>query len=286
MDNTGSLEHIYNIHDGPLLAVAGLSANNAWLRALNRVLYCGDIVTPRGKLTRELQHRHTHIAMTHPVVTIPLRAMNYQFMAAEAYWILNGDNSVAGIAPYNKHISQFSDNGETFFGAYGPHVVKQLPYVVQTLLRDRDSRQAGMTLWHQNPPATKDVPCTISIFVAIRKTFLHMHVFMRSSDVWLGLPYDVFNFSMLGYLVCGLYNEEVRQNRDTVISPGTLYLTAASQHLYETHFDQAEIICRNSTLILEPRSAPPHLWQSPLLLFNTLRALRDAKRGDALRWWE
>ena len=257
------------------------TANEAWLRAIYEVFLYGRTVVPRGKKTRELQHRLVSVDMSYPVVTIPDRKLSYPFMAAEAYWILSGDDTVAGIAPYNKQIAAFSDDGETFFGAYGPPIAKQLNYVVETLIHDRDSRQAGLTIWHPNPPKTKDMPCTVSIFAMIRQDALHLHVFMRSSDIWLGLPYDVFNFSMLGHLICSAYNIDVPEARQ--IRVGTLYLTAASQHLYEINFDSA------SGLHYELPPSPPVPYDashSPSFLLKLLKDLRETIPGDPLRWWE
>jgi thymidylate synthase len=203
-------------------------------------------------------------------------------MAAEAYWILSGDDSVAGIAPYNSRISEFSDDGERFFGAYGPKILGQLEYVVAKLKADHDTRQAGLTIWRENPPTTKDVPCTVAAFFSLRGMTLNAHVFMRSSDVWLGVPYDVFNFSMLAHLICGHLNDE--RAADDVYSPGKLYLTAASSHLYETNWDDAKLCL--SSQVLDQAETPKVLWNDHKGLMAWLKELRDTKPGHELRWWE
>jgi thymidylate synthase len=203
-------------------------------------------------------------------------------MAAEAYWILSGDDRVETIAPYSARIKDFSDDGVRFFGAYGPKIVAQLPYVVEKLLTDPRSRQAGLTIWRESPPETKDVPCTVAVFFAIRNGKLNAHVFMRSSDVWLGVPYDVFNFSMLSHLVCGLLNEQF--DLGDQVSPGKLYLTAASSHLYAENWEDAKF-CTTSQIFNQPET-DVLLWNDPYHLMEVLRKLRDAKSGDPLRWWE
>jgi thymidylate synthase len=253
--------------------------SRAWIEALNDILINGHEVSPRGKLTREILQRTLQVNMRKPVLTVPDRGLNYRFMAAEAYWILSGDNRVATIAPYNSRIAEFSDDGETFFGAYGPKIVAQLDYVVDKLLEDQDTRQAGLTIWRENPPATKDVPCTVAVFFSIRDSRLNAHVFMRSSDVWLGVPYDVFNFSMLAHLVCA------RLNRSGLsISPGQLFLTAASSHLYAVNWGDAKLCVMGS--ILEQYETPRVLFEDPNEMMAWLRDLRETHPGDNLRWWE
>lgn len=256
--------------------------SRVWLEALNDILVNGQQVAPRGKMTKEIPQRTIVVNMKKPVLTVPDRSLSYKFMAAEAYWILTGDDRVETIAPYNARIKDFSDDGERFFGAYGPKIVAQLPYIIEKLLEDEDSRQAGLTIWRECPPKTKDVPCTVAIFFGIRNRQLNAHVFMRSSDVWLGVPYDVFNFSMLAHLVCGLLNEH-RLVSDAV-SPGELFLTAASSHLYETNWSDAKLCL--ASVVLDQPEAPSLLWNDPRYLRETLKALRDSRPGDDLRWWE
>ena len=253
--------------------------SHAWLEALQDILTCGNDVAPRDQPTKEILQRTMQINMRKPVLMIPTRKLSYQFMAAEAYWILTGDDRVETISPYNKRIADFSDDGKTFFGAYGPKIRGQLDYVVEKLLQDSSSRQAGLTIWRENPPPTKDIPCTIAVFFNIRDGKLNCHNFMRSSDIWLGIPYDVFNFSMLSHLVCASLN-----SKGCAVTPGTLYLTAASSHLYERNFEAAHE-CLGS-LPTNQNETPEILYGSTDTALNWLRALRDTKPGDVLRWWE
>lgn len=255
--------------------------DNAWKGTILSILSHGLEVSPRGKLTKELPQHTVAVGMRYPVLTVKDRSLSYRFMAAEAFWILSGDDTVAGIAPWNSRIAEFSDNGETFFGAYGPKIVSQLDYVVEKLVADPDSRQAGLTIWRECPPQTKDVPCTVAVFANIRQGKLNIHVFMRSSDVWLGLPYDAFNFSMLGHLICAKLNNKAING---TVEPGTLFLTAASSHLYEPNWEDARL-CAGG---LHPVGAetPEQLYYDPVHLMEVLQMLRDTRPGDQLRWWE
>jgi thymidylate synthase len=187
--------------------------------------------------------------MMDPCVTVYNRSISPFFMAGEAAWIISGDNRVKTIAPYAPSIAQFSDDGETFFGAYGPAVSRQLDSVVDSLTRDPQSRQAVINLWRENPPQTKDVPCTTNVQWILRDgvnargmsvTELHCIDTMRSSDVWLGWPYDVFNFSMISAIVLMRL-----RNRGVKVSLGNLTLQAGSQHLYLRNKEKAELCVAN-----------------------------------------
>jgi thymidylate synthase len=261
-----------------------MNFDNYWRRQLGNVLLDGLEVSPRGKLTRELLHQSLAIDMRRPVLRNSFRKLDYRFMAAEAFWILSGDDTVAVIAPFNTKISEFSDDGKTFFGAYGPKIMAQLNYVVAKLNEDDLSRQAVLTVWRECPPPTKDVPCTVAISFTLREGKLNCHVFMRSSDLWLGLPYDVFNFSMLGHLVCARLNCVAPTENFIPVEPGILHLTAVSSHIYEINWSAAAM-CINQRLPAQ-RATPDMLYIGPATLMATLDELRYTKPGDPRRWWE
>lgn len=263
------------------------SFNDVWQNQVTEIIDSGEKVAPRGQPTLELLHRTTVVDMRRPILTVAERKLNYRFMAAEAFWILSGLDTTADIVPWNSKIADFSDDGVKFAGAYGPMVYSQLHYVVGKLM-DPDTRQATMTIWRPNPAPSKDIPCTIAIDFKIRQNRLSAHVFMRSSDVWLGLPYDVFNFSMLGHLVCALLRQ---RDPELTLEPGRLYLTAASSHLYERNLEDARVASESLVVEVarfglgEPMT-PEILYRDPVFLLSTLQRLRDAKAGNPLRWWE
>ena len=216
-------------------------ADVAWLRLLDDVIKTGTVVSPRGQKTLEMRASLVVVDMARPVVTIAERKLGYRFMCAEAAWILGGDDRVETIAPFSRAVSSFSDDGVTFFGAYGPRLMSQLAGAVDSLRSDRESRQAVINIWRENPPKTRDVPCTISCQFMIRDNLLDAFVTMRSSDVWLGICYDIFSFSMFAaYALLELRDKSVRL--------GSLYHVAASRHLYERDLDGAEECLKEMTI--------------------------------------
>lgn len=207
----------------------GMTASAAWLKLLERVKRDGVEAAPRGKPILEVLGASSLIDMRYPVVLVPERRLSIKFLAAEAAWILGGGADVETIASFNKRIADFSDDGVTFNGAYGPKVVGQLKYVVDTLIKDSQSRQAVMTIWRENPAPSKDIPCTVSVQFLVRDGMLHVIDSMRSSDLWLGWPYDVFNFTMIAATVL----HEIARQSGVFYELGDLRLNAGSQHIYD-----------------------------------------------------
>lgn len=210
-------------------------ATQVWVEQIIKIMKDGEDQAPRGSLTKEILSNTTKVSMKDPMIMPQGRRVGYKFMAAEAAWILSGDNRVSSIKDYSPMIANFSDDGIFFFGSYGPKVVDQISYVIKCLIKDPSSRQAVINIWREKPGPTKDVPCTISLQFMIRNGKLHCFDTMRSSDMWLGWPYDIFNMSMIARAVqMGLWTNKQK------VELGDLYLTAASQHLYENNFEAVD----------------------------------------------
>jgi thymidylate synthase len=273
------------------------TANEAWLSLLEQIINNGAIQSPRGLKTKEIIGCQTSFDMETPVVTIKNRQLGYRFLAAEAWWILRGSNRLDEIKPYSKMIEKFSDDGLTFKGAYGPKVMDQIPYVAETLIKDPSSRQAVMTIWRERPGPTKDVPCTVSAQWFIRYEGnvdrLHCVLNMRSSDAWLGVPYDWFNFSMISAFLIA-YIQDAKVNADPLLKSclpplklGEMFFNAGSQHLYEQHWEAAKNCIFDESTLFNYLPFDSAEWQhSPFDLIDHLKGLADRNeeflRGEFL----
>jgi thymidylate synthase len=222
------------------------NANQTYKELLTDIIEHGQDVRVRGLKCKELITHETVVPMTAPVVTLLNRKLSHKFMATEAHWILTGDNKVAPVAREAKSIANYSDDGMFFNGAYGPEVISQITYICDMLLKDKSTRQAVMTIWRKNPRDSKDIPCTVSIQFIIREDKLHVIDNMRSSDAWLGWPYDIFNFSMLGLYVYSILKERGFKDK---LELGNIHLLAVSQHLYEKDIEKAKSVLATDEFI-------------------------------------
>jgi thymidylate synthase len=204
--------------------------DNLYVNILSYLMAYGKKTYPRGFLCKELSP--CSLTLTNPQANIlvnPVRKASQRFMAAELLWILMGRDDVAMISYYLPKMKDYSDDGTTFFGAYGPKIMPQLPYVIQTLQMDPWSRQAVINIWRESPPVTKDPPCTITMqFICRPLDKLNMIVYMRSQDVFLGLPYDIHNFTCLQMLIASILGVMV----------GEFTLIQGSLHAYERDFEK------------------------------------------------
>ena len=155
----------------------------------------------------------------------------------EFLWYLAKSNDLVFIRYYLKNYGEFSDDGQTLHGAYGPRMfymrgINQIENVVDLLGKKPQSRQAVIQLFNAEDIAQsyKDVPCTGTLQFMIRRRHLHMITNMRSNDAYIGLPHDVFSFTMIQEIVARRLNVEL----------GTYKHFSGSLHLYDKNRDDAQ----------------------------------------------
>ncbi len=153
----------------------------------------------------------------------------------ELCWYLSKTNALEFIKYYIPQYSKFAD-GDIIFGGYGPRLfdwrgIDQINQVIDLLRKNQESRRAVIQLFDARDITEehKDVPCTCTIQFMIRNDCMHMVTYMRSNDVIIGLPHDVFCFTMLQEIVA----------RTLSIELGSYKHSVGSIHLYDKNKDEA-----------------------------------------------
>jgi thymidylate synthase len=147
----------------------------------------------------------------------------------ELCWYLAGTNDIQFIQYYVPDYSHYADGG-VVYGAYGPRLfnwrgVNQFA-AITTLLRMRPcSRKGVIQLFDASDLLDNhsDIPCTCTLQFMIRQGALHLFTNMRSNDAFLGLPHDVFAFTMLQEIMARALDVEL----------GTYKHAVGSLHLYD-----------------------------------------------------
>lgn len=226
-----------------MIDLTAASADELFRQAVACVLEDGRPVAPRGHGTRELMP--AHLCLTDPRRRLlgpsTGRRINPAFAVAEAVWILSGSDD-PWIYRYNAKLAEFSDHGR-LQGAYGPRLrrwagsLDQLDAVRRVLAADPASRQAVIQLFDpaRDFSGFRDVPCTVGYRFFIRSGRLEMHTTMRSQDLWLGFPYDLFSATVLQELVAGWVGADL----------GAYHHFVDSLHLYDHDLEAAATVRRD-----------------------------------------
>ena len=206
----------------------------------------GTPSSPRGDKTYELFDVVMKLDPRCVLVTGIKRNISAKLISMEGLQLISGSTFPTRTIKAAPNMARFTD-GEVFHGAYGPRINPQLPGVITRLKKDRNTRQALMTVWNplydlNGDPQPRDVPCTALIQFFIRNDQLVMHVTMRSNDVWWGTPHDWGQFSQL----------QMALARVLEVDLGAYYHHAVSFHLYERDVE-------NIDLLVEPTGEPTTL---------------------------
>ena len=164
------------------------------------------------------------------------RKMPIRYAIAEFIWYISTNTTWKAIYPYSKFWKEISDDGININSNYGHCIRKkfgfdQWEHCKKLLLKNKNSRQAIIHIKEARnliKHPTKDLNCTICLQFLIRNNKLDMITTMRSNDLWLGLPYDLFSFTCLQMLMAMELNVDV----------GKYYHNAGSLHLYKRDYDK------------------------------------------------
>lgn len=150
----------------------------------------------------------------------------------EFKWIYDGHTNVEYL---NKHgikwWNDYADDNGNLDKTYGYQLrnynskFDQIKYVINEI--KNNSRRAHITFWNPNDLSSSVLPCCYTgfTFVKTKTETLNMSMQFRSSDVFLGLPYDV--------IVGALFLHEIA--KQTNLKPGNLSLVLSNAHVYRNH---------------------------------------------------
>lgn len=156
------------------------------------------------------------------------RKMNMRYAVGEMLWYMSGQNNLKSIQNITSAWDRMSDDGETVNSNYGYCIMHkygfdQFKHIKYLLKHCPNTRQAVIHIKEPSNKVTKDVNCTVCLQFFIRDNKLYMTTYMRSNDLWMGFPYDVFQFTNLQILLA----------MELGVGIGTYTHIVGSLHLYE-----------------------------------------------------
>lgn len=153
----------------------------------------------------------------------------------EMYWIyIMQSNKVKDLQDMNVHVwDEWIKEDGTIGPAYGAAInvptfgyKNQLEYVVETLKKDPNSRRVMINLWDVDKLYEMALtPCCYNIIFNILDGKLYMQLNIRSSDVALGLPFNIFQFQVLHKLIA----------HECKVEPADMIVMISNLHYYDRH---------------------------------------------------
>lgn len=185
---------------------------------------------------------------------------------AETIWVLAGKDKIDPVMTFFLPRSRdYSDDGETWRGAYGPRIFNgnQIRNVIEQFSSDgKHTRRACMTIWRPDMDtvdnifyeSTKDIPCSTALWFWIRDNKFNCKLQMRSNDaLWGASAINIFEFTVLQEIIFSIVREMYPE-----IELGYYHHSAISSHLYEKTCKQArDVLSSNNDNNIKHRDSLP-----------------------------
>ena len=209
------------------------------------------------------QYRHD-LASGFPLLTT--KKLHLKSIINELIWFLNGGTNTAwlkenGVSIWDEWATEEGDLGPLYGAQWTAWPtsdggsINQIDYVVDCLRNNPDSRRILFHGWNveylpdENVSPTDNVragrmalpPCHLLYQFYVAEGRLSAQLYIRSSDSFLGLPYNTASLAVLTMMLA----------QQTDLVPGEIIITTGDSHIYSNHIEQVR-----EQLAREPRPLP------------------------------
>jgi thymidylate synthase len=109
--------------------------------------------------------------------------------------------------------------------------VDQITALLRDIRERPDSRRLIVTAWNPvDAPRVKLPPCHTLWQCQVDNGRLHLHLYARSIDSFLGLPFNIASYALLLTILANASD----------LKPGELVISFGDLHIYKNHFTQVE----------------------------------------------
>lgn len=191
----------------------------------------------------------------YPLLTT--KKLHLKSIIHELLWFISGDTNIKylqdnGVRIWNEWATESGNAGPIYgwqwrnFGAdYNGARSKgldQLENVIQQIKDNPNSRRLIVSAWNPLQIEEMSLPpchCLFQFYVANGK--LSCHMYQRSADVFLGVPFNMASYALLTIMIAQV----------TDLGVGEFIHSFGDVHLYKNHFKQAV-----TQILREPRPLP------------------------------
>jgi thymidylate synthase len=226
-----------------------------YLDMIDRVLDVGEEKDNRtGTKTRSIFGYSMRFDLEDGFPLMTTKKLHFKSIVHELLWLLSGNTNIQylrdnGVTIWDEWADENGNLGPVYgeqwrsFGNSVEGYVDQIQDVIQSIMRNPDSRRHVVSAW--NPLYLPDeamspqanvlanrmalAPChMIMQFYVSRGRKLSCHMYQRSADVFLGVPFNIASYSLLTMMIAHITGLEVDE----------FIWTGGDVHIYENHIPQ------------------------------------------------
>ena len=232
-----------------------------------------------GTGTRSVFGRQLRFDLAEGFPILTTKKVHFKSVVNELIWFLNGDTNTQwlrenGVSIWDEWATEAGELGP-LYGAQWVNwptrdggSINQIDYVIDCLRHRPESRRILFHAWNveylpdetmspqENVEAGRMAlpPCHLLYQFYVANGKLSAMLYIRSSDAFLGLPFNIASVSLLVHMLC----------QQVELEPGEVVVTMGDCHLYSNHAEQVE-----TQLSRQPKSRPTlEIMQKPNSIYD------------------
>ena len=195
-----------------------------------------------GTGTRSLFGRQLHFDLARGFPALTTKSLHFRSIINELLWFLRGDTNIAWLHEHGVSIwDEWADEHGELGPIYGYQWrswptpdggrIDQISRVVEGIRRDPESRRHLVCAWNVSELDRMALPpCHVLFQFYVAHGRLSCQLYMRSADLFLGVPFNIASYSLLTLMIAQICNLEL----------GEFVLSFGDVHLYLNHLEQVE----------------------------------------------
>ena len=190
-----------------------------------------------------------------PLVTT--KRVHLKSIVHELLWFISGNTNVRylqenGVTIWDEWADEDGELGPVYGSQWrswpatsddgGVREIDQLSELIDQIRETPDSRRLIVSAWNVGEiPNMKLPPCHLLFQFGVSEQRLSCSMYMRSCDVFLGLPFNIASYALLTQMIAQV----------TGLGLGDLIISLGDAHIYSNHIDQTRKL-----LARDPKSLP------------------------------
>lgn len=218
-------------------------ALGSYEKLLDKILSNGVVKDDRTKTgTTSLFGESLRYDLSKSFPLITTKKVYFKAVIHELFWLLSGSTNIKylkdnGINIWNEWADENGELGPVYgkqwrywpkyYGGY----VDQIKDAIALIKHNHISRRILVSAWNVAQIDEMRLPpchCFFQFYVAKGK--LSCQVYLRSVDMFLGMPFDIASYALLTHMMSHVTN----------LDPGELIIVTGDTHIYLNHIQQAK----------------------------------------------
>jgi len=223
-----------------------------YLKLLVEILKNGKSKPSRGIVgLKSIFGYQMRFDLRHGFPLLTTKKMPFGILLYELLWFVSGSSNIAYLQEHKIHYwDEFADKNLNLGPVYGVQwrhwqgpdgkEFDQLQWAIDEIKKHPYSKAIIVSAWNvADLKAMRLPPCHTMFQFDVTKGKLRLHLYQRSADVFLGLPFNIAQYALLLEMVAKLTGLEARE----------LIISIGNAHLYDNQIEPAKEQLKRQPLV-------------------------------------